>query len=68
MGLLVRPAGRTSLTDQLAEPAGWTSWMAHFSYLKIDLSVCTLLQLPSLTNAMFLKQEPLIVCQQKQKM
>ena len=30
MGLLVRPAGRTSWTDQLDGPAGRTSWTGQF--------------------------------------
>ena len=58
-------AGQTSWTDQLDGPAGWTSWtdqldgpvlfiLSHgkFAYSKIDLSACTLSQLPSPTKAL----------------
>ena len=57
MGLVVRPAGQTSWTDQLDRPAGRTSsfiWsLGQFAYSKIFLSVCTLSQLPSPTKALF---------------
>ena len=55
------PAGRTSWTDQRNGPAERTSWtdqfslsLGQFAYLKIDLSVGTLLQLPSPTKALFI--------------
>ena len=55
------PAWRTSWTDQMGGPDGrtaeWTSFftwsLGQFVYLKIDLSVCTLSQLPSPTKALF---------------
>ena len=78
MGLLVKPAGRTSWTDQLDGlarqtslagqldgPAGQTSWTDQFflfealassNIQRFFLSVCTLSQLPSPTNALFVCQ------------
>ena len=53
MGLLVRPAGQTSWTDQLDGPVLFTLSLGQFAYSKIDLSVCTLSQLRSPTKALF---------------
>ena len=53
MGLLVWPAGRTRWTDQLDRPVHFIWSLGQFAYSKIFLSVFTLSQLPSLTNALF---------------
>ena len=53
MDQLDRPAGRTSWTDQLDGPVLFIWSLGQFAYSKIDLSVCTLLQLPSPTKALF---------------
>ena len=53
MGLLVRPAGQTSWTDQLDGPVLFIRSLGQFAYSKIFLSVCTLSQLPRPTKALF---------------
>ena len=47
------PAGRTSWTDQLDGPVLYIRSLGQFAYSKIDISVCTLSQLPSPTKALF---------------
>ena len=72
--LLIRPAGRSNWTDQLDRPAGQISWtdlldgpvlfnwsLGQFAYSKIDLSVCTLSQLPSPTKALFIRIKSYII-------
>ena len=47
------PAGRTSWKDQLDGSVFYIWSLGQFPYLKIDVSVCTLLQLPSPAKALF---------------
>ena len=50
---LDRPAGRISRTDQLDGPVFFILRLGQFAYSKIDLSVFTLSQLPSLKKTLF---------------
>ena len=45
---------QTSWTDQLDRPVFFTWSLGQFAYSMIDLSVCTLSQIPSLTQALFI--------------
>ena len=49
-------ARRISWTDHLDGPVLFTWSLSQFAYSKIDLSICTLSQLPSPTEALFHKK------------
>jgi len=53
MDRLDGPAEQTSWTDQLDGPVLSILRFGQFAYLKINVSVCTLSQLPSPTKALF---------------
>ena len=58
-------AGQTNWMDQLDGPVLFTSSLDQFAYSKInkiDLSVCTLSQLPSPTKALFFKVQLVFGC------
>ena len=61
MDQLDGPAGQTSWTDQLDGSVFYTWSLGHFAYSKIDLSVCTLSQLPSLKKALFHIRNPYLL-------
>ena len=60
MSKLDGPARRTSWTDQLDGPVLFIWSLGQFAHSKIDLSVCTFSQLPSLTKALVRYQKTFI--------